>query len=306
LQDLSDERQSDRSHLEAELERFQAEESQRTKRLTVINRLLASEAKWTSTVVATTDDLAIQRMAIAALAYDIHPHGAFASPHQQFRQLESQRLEESLATAKKGLLAAEAAASVNSEPIKPLLAAVAETKAEQKDLQSQLKSHLRQLLADEDPEDAPEQVSDPKLVALESQLAEVQQRLDDCNAKLTAAAMLVTEAEDSASQFSQELGSIAARQATIAEIDPGLGLNRQYDWLKLPVCIPGGTAWAWSYFILTILHTTHLAYLWIAVFLTLVSSQTSSGRLSKTVQIVRNWHSMVVVWVILFVLIYLI
>jgi heme/copper-type cytochrome/quinol oxidase subunit 3 len=307
LRNLSDERRSDRSRLEAELRRLQAEESQRGERLTVINRLLASEARWTSTVVATTTDLAIQKRAIAALAYDIHPHRAYSAAHQQFRHFEAERLGESLAEAQKGLSAAQASAKVGSEPVKFLLACVAELRAEQHELQSQLKSHLRQTLAAEELEDLPEQPSDPKRTAFENQLAEVQKRLDDRNAKLTAAATLVTEAEDRASQLSQELSNISARQATIAEIDSGIGLNRQYEWLQLPVCIPGGSAWSWTYFLLTILHTTHLAFLLIAVFvLAMVSRQSLGGRASKTEQTARNWHSMVIVWVLLFVLFYLI
>ena len=309
LQNLTEEHRRGASLLEAELKRFQADELQRTERLSVINRLLISEAKWTSSVVAKTDDIAIQRMAIAALANDIHPHRAFVASHQQFRQLESQLLEESLATAKKALLAAENSAKENSEPIKHLLSAVAEAKAEQHQLESQLKSYLRQLLAKEElEEDVPEQARDPKRVALESRLAEVHQRLAERNAKLTSAAKLVTEAEDSASLLSLEVSAIDSRQSVTAEIDGRhIGLNQQFEWLRLPVCIPGGTAWAWTYFTLMILHSTHLAFVVIAVFMVAASTRrVSSDRLPKTAQIARNWHSMVIVWVILFLLMYLI
>jgi len=307
LQNLPDEMRGDRARLEAELGRLQTEESQRAERLAVINRLLNSEVKWTSSVVATSDDLGTQRIAIAALAYDIHRLRAFTASYQQFRQLESQQLDESQAKAKGGLLAAETSAKENSEPIKELLSAVAEVKAEQQDLESQLKSHLRQPLIDEELEDAPEKVDDLKRVAIERQLAEVHDRLEERNAKLTAAAKLVTDAEDNASRLSQELSSYAARQVRIAEIDAGLGLNQTYEWLQLPVCIPGGTVWAWTYFILTITHAIHLAYVLIFIMvLATVSGKVSSDRLLKTKQIARNWHSMVIVWVILFVLIYLI
>ncbi len=306
LQNLPDDRQADRARLEAELQHFQAEESKRAERLTMINRLLTSEAKWTASVIATLDDIATQRLAIAALAYDIRPHRAFFASHQQFRQLEAQRLVESLADTQKDLLAAEATAKENSEPINELLRAVAEVKSEQEKLESQLKAYIRQRIIDEDLDELPEQDNDPKRVALERQLAEVRERLEERDAKLSAAAKVVTDAEDHASRLSQELRSIAARQAAIAEMDASVGLNQQFPWLQLPICIPGGTAWAWTYFILTITHTIHLIYvLTLTVMLTMVWREAKRDGSPKTKDIARSWHTMVTVWCVLFVLIYL-
>lgn len=307
LQNLPDDRQADRFRLDAELQRFQAEESQRAERLTVINRLLTSEAKWTASVIATVDDIVTQRLAIAALAYDIRPHRSFFASHQQFRQLEARRLVESLADAHKNLLAAEATAKENSEPIKELLRAVAEVKSEQAKLESQLTAYIRQRIIDEDLDELPEQDNDPKRVALERQLAEVRERLEERDAKLSAAAKLVTVAEDHASRLSQELRSMAARQAIIAEMDASVGLNQQYPWLQLPICIPGGTAWAWTYFILTITHTIHLIYvLTLTVLLTIVWQDVNRDGSPREKHIARCWHTMVTVWCVLFVLIYLV
>ena len=307
LQSLPLELRNDRARVQAAWARLQADESQRNERLSVVNRLLISESKWLTSVVATTDDFSLQRLAIAALAYDIHPHGAFALQHQDFRQIESRRLEEAVAKAKHRLLAAETAATASSEPVKSLLRAVAEIKAEQQQLQAQLKLLLKQQLTTEELENELEQSDDPQRVALERQLAEVQQRLDERGASLTAAATLVTEAEDSASQLSQELDNIAARQAVIGEMDrAGRGLNRKYEWLQLPICIPGGTPWAWTYFILTTLHSAHLACMLIVVLATAsLPRQWNRHGWSNLERVGRNWHSMVVVWFILFVLIYL-
>ena len=307
LQSLPLELRSDRARVQAALARLQADESQRNERLSVVNRLLISESKWLTSVVATTDDLSRQRLAIAALAYDIHPHRAFALQHQEFRQLESRRLKEALAKAKQSLLAAETAATASSEPVKSLLKAVAEIKAEQQQLQSQLKLYLKQHLTTEEFENELEQSDDPQRRALERQLAEVLQRWDERNQALTAAATLVTEAEDSTSQLSQEMGNIVARQAMIGEIDrAGRGLNRKYEWLQLPICIPGGTPWAWTYFILTTLHSAHLACMLIVVLATAsLPRQWNRQGGSKLERVGRNWHNMVVVWFILFVLIYL-
>ncbi|MDX1925498.1 MAG: hypothetical protein SFV81_03205, partial [Pirellulaceae bacterium] len=73
LQSAANDSGEDRIRMGAELGRLQAEESVRTERLAIVNRLLASEVRWTSTVVAMTDELARQRLAIAALAYDVLP-----------------------------------------------------------------------------------------------------------------------------------------------------------------------------------------------------------------------------------------
>lgn len=314
LQNAPDDAAEDRTGMDAELRRLQAEETLRTERLAIVNRLLASEARWTSTVVATTDELARQRLAIAALAYDVLPHQVFRESHEQFRQLEAQQLDALQSSHQADLIAAETSAKANSEPLKGLLNAVAEVKAEQQELATQLKSHLRQRAIEEEQAEAqPNEVhadeaqpdEDPKRSLLERQLADVQQRLEECNAKLTAAAKLVTDAEDNASRLAEELRNIAARQATIAELDPaGVGLNSIYPWLRLPVCIPGGTVWAWTYFVLTIVHAIHLAYALIAVLLVTVFSRGAS--LANIAPTVRNWHTMVTFWVLLFVLIYLI
>lgn len=307
LQNLPDELRSRRSRLEAELENLQTEEPQRIERLAIINRLLVSEAKWTSSVVATSDDIKTQRMAIASLAYDVHPHRAFAASRQQFRQLESQQLTEQQIAAKKNLLAAESSVNENSEPIKALLKSVAEVKAEQRELEAQLKSHQRELLIDEELADAESKEGNPKRVALEQQLAEVNERLNERNAKLTKAANLVTQAEDSVSRLSQELKSNVDRQTMIAELDGyEAGLNQQYDWLRLPVCIPSGKTWAWTYFALMIAHASHLVYAALAGWVLVIASMLVPSRLLKTTQVARNWHSMVVVWIIIFVLVYLI
>ena len=286
--------------------RTMLDESQRAERLVIVNRLLNSESRWTSSVVALTDDLALQRMAMVALAHDVHSHKEFEASHQRYRQLESLDLKERIAKASDRLLAAQGSASLNSESLTPLLTEVAEIKSQHQLLSEQLKAYLRKLLADEELEDAIEQIDDPKRVALESQLADVKQRLDESTAKLTAAATLVTEAEDRATKLSQELTSLAARQATIAEIDNfGQGLNRQHEWLQLPVCIPSGTIWAWTYYALVSLHTIHILVALITVML--IAPRSMDRRILPIMQCAsRNWHCMVIVWCILFVLIYLI
>jgi heme/copper-type cytochrome/quinol oxidase subunit 3 len=306
LWNLSDERKSDQSPWRTELQGLQAAESQRSERLVIVNRLLNNESRWTASVVALADDPTLQRMAMAALAHDIHPHREFEATHQRYRQFESLDLKEKIATARDKLQAAQRSASVNSEPLKPLLTEVAASKSQQQLLSEQLKAHLRKLLADEEIEDATEQIDDPKRFASESQLADVQQRLDESTAKLTAAATLVTDAEDSATKWSHELTSLAARQTTIAEIDNfGQGLNRQYEWLRLPVCIPGGTIWTSTYYVLVSLHTIHVLIALITVML--IAARRLDGRILPMLQRAsRNWHCMVIVWFTLFVLIYLI
>lgn len=311
LQGLSSESQRERSRLEVELANLQAEGADRSERLAVINRLLQSESQWIAKVVATSENFETQRMAIASLAYDIQPHRAFASALERFRELESKQLSAALASAKEGMLAAEASAKESSEPIKQLLDAVAKIRSEQQNLESQLKSHLRKLLIEEENEEAvestPDPSNDPKRQDLERQLAEVRSRFEVENSKLTAAAKTVTDAEDTAAMLSQEIHTISARQRIVEELATTPGLNRQYPWLHLPICIPKGKAWVWTYFTLTIVHTIHLAYSLAAVLLlTVVARDGSNDPFAKTKQIVHVWHHMVAAWVILFVLIYLI
>jgi heme/copper-type cytochrome/quinol oxidase subunit 3 len=304
LQNAPDSISEDRVQLDAELSRLKTEESLRTERLAIVNRLLASEARWTALVVANTDSLARQRLAIAALAYDVKPHRTFKASHEQFRELERKELDERQATDQASLVAAEALAKENSQPIKGLLNAVTEAKVEQQELESQLKAYLRQRALDEEFDEGQED-EDPRRIALESQLAGVRLRLEERTAKLSAAAKLVTDAEDSVSRLAEEIRDISARRATIAELDGGgVGLNQKYPWLRLPVCLPVGTVWAWTYFVLTTVHAIHLAYVLIGVLvLTMLSGVVSSSSLEPWV---RNWHTMSIVWGILFLLIYLI
>ena len=304
LQSSAETLPGNKASLEAELKGLQAAEPERAERLTIVNRLLANEARWTSSVVGATDDLTAQRMAMAALAYDILPHRTHEATHQQFRQYESKQLEDLRTSLKESLVAAENSAKENSQPIKELLSVVAKLKDEQQELESQLKSHLRQRIIDEDEGELPLD-EDQKRIELERQIAEVSQRLEEPNAKLTAAAKLVTEAEDTASRLSEELRNISARQATIAEIDSaGVGLNQVYPWLRLPVCIPSGTTWAWLYFVLTAVHAMHLIYVLIVVVVWATLPRLVT--FSKVTSNVRNWHTMVIAWCILFVLFYLI
>ncbi len=308
LRKLTDSAQEERDPLDDELRRLQAEESQRSKRLVTINRLIGSEVRWTELIVASVDDVVVQRTAIAALAYDVFPLPTFAGAHRQFREYDSQQLDDSLAAAQRGLNEAEKSAKENSEPIKQLLNAVAESKAELEVVESKLKTHLRQRTLEEEEGDAPDQTEDLTRNELEKQLSQLRRVFDERTAKLTVAAQTVTASEDRAAQFLLEISNLNARKEIIAEIDHyGVGLNAQFEWLRLPVCIPRGHAWAYSYYLLTSLHSALLVYLSAMVTLGVIGPRRwENDRHSTLSETVRDWHGMVALGVILLLLVYLI
>lgn len=71
----------------------------------------------------------------------------------------------------------------------------------------------------------------------------------------------IAMAGERSNQVSARLRAIDARAAFLDQWEelfsgdvPNGGLNQQYHWLRLPVCLPGGNAWAGGFFALTGLH----------------------------------------------------
>lgn len=303
LQRLPDARRADPSRMQAELTRLQRDTSARAERLAIVNRLLSSEVKWTEQVVGLSGDSPTQRMAMIALAQDIYPLAVYAPIHERYRQQESQTLAQSLGDLNQKLAAAKAAVATHGESLRPLQTLVALLKAEQRQLSERLKN-LPQGPDCEEPADEPEGVVDPERLVLQANLAEVQQRLNEALAKLTDSATMLTEAQDAASQWSQEVASLRARQAMIADVDrmPG-GINREHAFLRLPVSIPGGLKWASTYFLLTGVHGFCLLIGLMAMVFIL--RKRSPSALAKVESRIRSyWHCSVIVWLILFMLIY--
>jgi len=82
------------------------------------------------------------------------------------------------------------------------------------------------------------------------------------------------------------------------------GYNEQYEWLRLPIMIPGGPLWASTYFLLTGFHALHvlvgLIVFTLLFFLTL--DRTRAGLIEN---IGLYWHFVDIVWIFLFPLLYL-
>ncbi len=96
---------------------------------------------------------------------------------------------------------------------------------------------------------------------------------------------------------------------TVAYADQGgaehpKGLNDQYDWLKLPMMIPGGNMWASTYFLLTGFHALHVIIGLIA-FVILLSMTLDRAAAGVIENVGLYWHFVDLVWIFLFPLLYL-
>jgi cytochrome c oxidase subunit 3 len=82
------------------------------------------------------------------------------------------------------------------------------------------------------------------------------------------------------------------------------GLNDEYEWLKLPIMIPGGNMWASTYFLLTGFHALHVVVGLIAfvILMTKTLNRASAGTIEN---VGLYWHFVDLVWIFLFPLLYL-
>ncbi|MFV2069578.1 MAG: heme-copper oxidase subunit III [Pirellulales bacterium] len=83
-----------------------------------------------------------------------------------------------------------------------------------------------------------------------------------------------------------------------------VGLNDQYAWLKLPICIPGGNMWASTYFLLTGFHALHVI-IGLIVFAILLTMTLNSTKATTIENLGLYWHFVDLVWIFLFPLLYL-
>lgn len=82
------------------------------------------------------------------------------------------------------------------------------------------------------------------------------------------------------------------------------GYNDKYDWLKLPIMIPGGNMWASTYFLLTGFHALHVLVGLIA-FVVLLSMTLNRAAAGTIENVGLYWHFVDLVWIFLFPLLYL-
>jgi cytochrome c oxidase subunit 3 len=85
---------------------------------------------------------------------------------------------------------------------------------------------------------------------------------------------------------------------------PHEGFNEEYEWLRLPIMIPGGPMWASTYFLLTGFHALHVLVGLIVFFLLMfVTLDRSKAGLVENIGL--YWHFVDLVWIFLFPLLYL-
>ena len=83
------------------------------------------------------------------------------------------------------------------------------------------------------------------------------------------------------------------------------GLNRKHPWLRLPICLPSGNAWASGYFALTGLHLVLVgAAALLSLFVILVSFD--SAHITRWRHVEWWWHATSLIGVVLLLLFYVI
>ena len=82
------------------------------------------------------------------------------------------------------------------------------------------------------------------------------------------------------------------------------GLNDVFEWLKLPMVIPGGNMWASTYFLLTGFHAVHVV-VGLIVFTVLLGYTLNRKRADMIENAGLYWHFVDLVWIFLFPLLYL-
>jgi len=82
------------------------------------------------------------------------------------------------------------------------------------------------------------------------------------------------------------------------------GLNEKYQWLHLPMVIPGGNMWASTYFLLTGFHAIHVL-VGLIVFALFLLIRLDRERAPHIENIGLYWHFVDLVWIFLFPLLYL-
>ena len=82
------------------------------------------------------------------------------------------------------------------------------------------------------------------------------------------------------------------------------GLNDDFEWLKLPIVIPGGNMWASTYFLLTGFHALHVV-VGLIVFAIMIPMTLGVVAAGFVENIGLYWHFVDLVWIFLFPLLYL-
>ena len=112
-------------------------------------------------------------------------------------------------------------------------------------------------------------------------------------------------------QVTARLDSIDHRATFLEEVEQWLlsdtaseGLNRKHRWMRLPVCLPSGNAWARGFFALTGLHILLLGFVFFLSLLALITRAKGARRDARYQHIQWWWHVTCLTGVALFLLFY--
>lgn len=321
--------------MRAELALLDADEEGRAERIEAISILLDSAARWTGQVVGREADPVTRQMAMISLAHDIYPLDASAAVARHYRDMESVQLEQSLRSIARDLEASLASATEASGKMQGFQSANAELFEQIAVLQAEVESLSTQaeagkeMASDQEVEpalgfdakseaepgrdepDNPREVQAgaaadvaSQLADASSMLAELQRRVADNGQELAAAAAAATEAQQTSMELTTKQTNCQARIAYLASADLHHGLNHEYPWLRLPMCIPGGHMWSSTYFLMTGIHALHVL-IGLIVFVVVLPMKLDRKRAGILENTGLYWHFVDIVWIFLFPLIYL-
>lgn len=312
--------------MRAELVRLQADEEARAERIETISTLLDSAARWTGQTVGRESDPVTRQMAMISLAHDVYPLDASAAVAKHYREMESVQLKQSLRAIARDLVASQSSATEASGKMQALQAANAELFKQVATVQAEIESFSTQAAdkGEQELEQEVEPVAADDRAELESGVAQaeaaadVTSRLEDASKKLAelqqlvasngqelaAAAAVATESQQTSMELTTKKGGCEARIAYLASAGSQHGLNHEYPWLRLPMCIPGGHMWSSTYFLMTGIHAIHVL-IGLIVFVIVLPMKLDRRRAGILENTGLYWHFVDIVWIFLFPLIYL-
>ncbi len=327
---------ADAPGMRSELVRLQADEEARGERIEVVSGLLDSVVRWTAQAVGRELDPVTREMAMISLAQDIYPLDAYAAVAEHYQEIESVQLAQSLRAIDRDLKAAESKGAEASKQIPDLQARSTELFEQVSKVQEEIAAlevaAEKESAENESPEDGDAQEqgdasegvgdaasvnddvgaaedeggeSDSQLTDASKRLAELQEEISAVGGQLAEAAATATSAQQVAMELKTKKANCEARiQYLEKSATRHHGLNHEYEWLRLPMAIPGGHMWSSTYFLMTGIHALHVL-IGLIVFVIVLPMNLDRRRAGILENTGLYWHFVDIVWIFLFPLIYL-
>ncbi len=272
--------------MRAELANLVAAQAERSERRNVVETLLDAGASWTGRVVGRAADADTQYAAMVAFAQDVYPLTDFSEIAQRYWQEEYENLASELQILKQDVASRESLVNAELAELNKLQAA-----------KQGLLEEQRKLAGAED--------ADLEADTAEN-LAGIAQQLGDNEQRILAVATSVTNAQQEIMEASNRIGDCQVRRnycdSRAAVVG---GLNGQYPWMHLPVCVPGARLWSSVFFLLTSVHAIHIMIGLVGMLLLMRSGLGDKG-LDRLGCLGLYWHFVGIVWLVQFPFLYLV